>query len=580
MTVPSSQHPYPAQWIAHGISKGIAAGPVVVLQTEKKPDLSRKHEGAEAELARLARAHETVKSTIRGLIQKTSDEIGAEEAAIFEAHLMMIEDEELIAPIRAMVRDQSEIPETAIRKTFQSQIEIFESADSDYLRERALDLRDLERQLTSALFDDAGSNAPAIRVPSILVAEDLTPSQTLLLDRTKIVGIITEKGGPTSHSAIIARTLGIPAISGLPRATAVLKGLQEIALDGREGSIFAVESDECRQYFELRAAESLSGKTGLQDFKGRPSVTHDQHPVALMGNIGGSSDAEDALEHDADGVGLFRTEFLFMGRSKAPTLEEQCDAYRKVLSILAPKEVVIRTLDVGGDKPIEYIPIAKEENPFLGVRAIRYCMRDLPLFKTQLKAMLLANEWGNLSIMFPMVSRASEAHTARAILDECHQELCSDPRYHKKPFKAGTMVEIPSLVFELRELRPSMDFVSVGTNDLMQYSFAVDRMNPELRSLYTPYAPGFLRMMDFLAREAREAGLGLGICGELGGMDEMIPLWVAMGFEKLSMTPNEILQKRRVLSKLSVPECEALRRDVLAAGDASQVQALLEGFLG
>jgi phosphotransferase system enzyme I (PtsI) len=297
-----------------------------------------------------------------------------------------------------------------------------------------------------------------------------------------------------------------------------------------------------------------------------------------MANIGSLSDAKDALEHDCEGVGLFRTEFLFMGRASAPTLQEQTRAYRDVLELMAPKEVVIRTLDVGGDKPIDYIRIEKEENPFLGVRALRYCFKDLPLFKAQIKSMLLANEWGNLSIMLPMVSRAAEAHAARALIDECHSELLNDPQYQNKSFKVGTMIEIPSLVFEIRELKKSMSFVSVGTNDLMQYSFAVDRMNPELRELYTPYSLGFLRMMDFLAQEALTAELDLGICGELGGQDDLIPLWVAMGFKKLSMTPNEILAKRRVLSKLTMPASEGLKREVLGAESGDQVKALLEGF--
>ncbi|NDG85659.1 MAG: phosphoenolpyruvate--protein phosphotransferase [Proteobacteria bacterium] len=419
-------------------------------------------------------------------------------------------------------------------------------------------------------------------VPSILVATDLTPSQTLLLDRSMILGIITERGGPTSHSAIIARTLGIPAISGLPDAVKTLSGLPEIAIDGREGSIFVVDSPACKKYFESRADEFLLEIHSLQSYKGRPSVTHDQHAVLLMGNIGGYEDAKDAFAHDAEGIGLFRTEFLFMGRRTAPTLEEQRKTYREVLSLMAPREVVIRTLDVGGDKPIDYIPIEKEENPFLGVRAIRYCFQDLLLFKTQIKAMLLANEDGNLSIMLPMVSRASEAKRARDLIDECARECETDLAREGRtlrPFKVGAMLEIPSLAFELRELKECMNFISVGTNDLMQYAYAVDRMNPKLRELYTPYTPGFLRMMDFLAREARDAGLELGICGELGGQDELIPLWVAMGFQKLSMTPNEVLSKRRVLSKLTVPACEAIRREVLAARSGEEVKMILQNVL-
>jgi phosphotransferase system enzyme I (PtsI) len=297
-----------------------------------------------------------------------------------------------------------------------------------------------------------------------------------------------------------------------------------------------------------------------------------------MGNIGGIEDAKSATDSDAEGVGLFRTEFLFMGRKTAPTLEEQRKAYREVLGLFKGKEVVIRTLDIGGDKPIDYIPIAKEENPFLGVRAIRYCMKDLPLFTTQIKAMLLANEWGNLSIMLPMVSRASEAREIRELIDRCHAELLGTSTYQGNPYKVGTMVEIPSLVFEMNELKDSVSFVSVGTNDLMQYSFAVDRMNPELKDLYSPYHLGFLRMMNFLAESAKEAGLSLGICGELGGQDDLLPLWVAMGFDKLSMTPNEVLSKRRLLSKLTLPSCNRLLQEVLSAKNERELKLILTGF--
>jgi phosphotransferase system enzyme I (PtsI) len=579
MTASSSQHPYPAKWIAHGISKGIATGPIAVVSQELKLDLSRSYEGESAELARFYSAHASVCATLKSLIQKSLHEVGPEEAEIFEAHLMMVEDEELLGPIKTLIESEKTIPEIAIRKQFQIQIEIFQAADSDYLRERALDLKDLESQLLSGLHPGSGNASPGIRTPSIIVAEDLTPSQTLLLDRSKILGVITEKGGPTSHSAIIARTLGIPAISGLHDAIKKLQGLNSVALDGSEGSLFIVDTPECATYFATRAQEFLAERKGLQSFIGKPSVTHDQHALRLMANIGSLSDAKDALEHDCEGVGLFRTEFLFMGRASAPTLQEQTRAYRDVLEVMAPREVVIRTLDVGGDKPIDYIRIEKEENPFLGVRALRYCFKDLPLFKTQIKAMLLANEWGNLSIMLPMVSRATEAEHARAIIDECHAELLADPLYRKQAYKVGTMVEIPSLVFEIRELKKSMSFVSVGTNDLMQYSFAVDRMNPELRNLYTPYSLGFLRMMNFLAQEALASELDLGICGELGGQDDLIPLWVAMGFKKLSMTPNEILAKRRVLSKLTLPASQGLLREALNAESGERVKILLESVI-
>ncbi len=575
----SSQHPFTPKCVATGVSKGIAVGRALFFKNDVSISRSRTFESASKELARLKAALNQVEANLGALIEKTSKEVGAEEAHIFEAHLMMIQDEELIGPIKNQIESESCISETAIEKAFAFQIEVFSNSDSDYMKERALDLKDLKSQLLRALNPSTADEVTKIHSPVILIAEDLTPSQTLLLDRTKILGIITEKGGETSHSAIIARTLGIPAISGVSHAFEVLSDDEEIALDGKEGSVFVASSTESRQYFEQRAGEYRSASQGLQTFKGKPSVTHDQHPVSLMGNIGGSADAQTALDSDAEGIGLFRTEFLFMGRNSAPTLEEQRSAYRQVLSMMAPREVVIRSLDVGGDKPIDYIRISKEENPFLGVRAIRYCLQDLPLFKTQIKAMLLANEWGNLSIMTPMVSRATEAKDVLVVIEECHRELLTQPGYLAKPYRVGTMVEIPSLIFEMKELKSSVSFISVGTNDLMQYSFAVDRMNPELKHLYTPYHLGFLRMMKMIADEASKNGLNLGICGELGGQDDLIPLWVAMGYQKLSMNPNEVLTQRRLLSKLNLRGCQELMNRVFEARDGAEVKLVLSEFL-
>jgi phosphotransferase system enzyme I (PtsI) len=577
VSYPSSQHPFTPQWMASGVSKGIAIGPPLVLHPPREVDSRRSFQGASTEISRFQEALRLVVSDIEHLIEKTLKEVGSDEAAIFEAHLMMIQDEELTSPILNLIKSESMIPELAIQSVFETQVAVFQAAESDYLRERALDLRDLERQLQAALHPES---RPKLRFESdgILVACDLTPSQTLLLDRSRIKGIITEKGGETSHSAIIARTLGIPAITGVRDAIQALKGFTCLAIDGKEGSVFEVGSDRERGYFESLMRQNQSELKSLEAFIGKPSVTHDQHSVRLMANIGGLSDAKAALESDAEGVGLFRTEFLFMGRKSAPGLSEQRKAYSEILNLFPNREVVIRTLDIGGDKPIEYIRIAKEENPFLGVRAIRYCMKDLPLFTTQIKAMLLANGNGNLSIMLPMVSRADEMRAIKTLIDECHEELRKEDDYRAMPYKVGAMVEIPSLIFEMKELKESASFVSVGTNDLMQYSFAVDRMNPELRNLYTPYHLGFLRMMNLLASSAMEAGLSLGICGELGGQDDLLPLWVAMGFDKLSMTPNEVLPKRRLLSKLTTQSCAGLLHEVLGSRGEQEIRSVLSTF--
>ena len=575
-----SKHPFQHLLWGRGVSKGIAVGSAFVFAPvdHSKKNAEKPSLGSEIEVLRFKKAQKLVLENLDTIVAKTKADIGADEAEIFEAHQMMIQDEELVSPILFAIEQEHRSAEVAVKNSFKTQIEIFETSDSDYMRERALDLKDLESQLLGELNPEQKMSLAQIASPVILVAEDLTPSQTILLDRKNILGLITEKGGETSHSAIIARTLGIPAVSGIENALKLIQNASPLAIDGGEGTVFVTATEESFSHFKTAAQAQTAAKQKLRVFKGKPSLTQDLHQISLFANIGGIKDAVSAVEGDAEGVGLFRTEFLFMERAQAPTLEEQTTAYREVLNMLAPKEVVIRTLDVGGDKPIDYIKIPKEENPFLGVRAIRYCLQDIPLFKTQIKAMLIANEKGNLSIMTPMVSRASEAMRAKEIILECERELKAASNYHGKSYKIGTMVEIPSLIFEMRELREAVSFVSVGTNDLTQYALAVDRMNPHLQNLYTPYTLGFIRMMQLLAEQAIEYGLNLSICGELGGSDEFIPLWIAMGYQKLSMIPGEVLSKRALLSQLTVSRCKTLLKDVISSRDENEVKKKLQDF--
>ena len=539
---------------------------------------NKKSQGAEIEAIRFRKAQQTVIENLEKIVSDTKKNIGKDEAEIFEAHQMMIQDEELLGPILYSINQEQSTAEVAIEKAFQLQIEVFEASDSEYMRERTLDLKDLKGQLLNELDPGGTIGLNKIQSPVILVAEDLTPSQTITLDRKYVLGIITEKGGETSHTAIIARTLGIPAITGAVNALQLLKQIPEIAMDGEEGSLFLVQNDEVKNHFLAQIEKEKAGLAQTQFFKGKPTLTFDGHSIKLYCNIGSMQNAQKAKEGDGEGVGLYRTEFLFMERNEAPTLEEQTKSYAAVLDLFAPKEVVIRTLDVGGDKPISYINIPKEENPFLGVRAVRYCLQNQDFFKTQIKAMLLANHHGNLSIMIPMVSRASEAKECAELIKHCHEELLTHPDYQKKPYKVGTMVEIPSLVFELKELKEFVSFVSVGTNDLLQYSVAVDRMNESLQNLYSPYNVGFIRMMNMLAQEALAAGLEVSICGELARNDHFIPLWVAMGYQKLSMTATEVLSKRALISKFTLARSKALLKEILGTKNETEVKQKLADF--
>lgn len=577
--VKETVHPFRPLAQGVGVSKGVAVGKVWVFNPNLHHHADVKSQGVEIELTRFRQAQRKVVAKIEALIKKTREEVGEEESQIFEAHLMMIQDEELIAPILFAIEQERASSEAAIEKSFRTQIQVFETSDSDYMRERALDLKDLKNQLLEILDPTEKAGLSKLIQPIILVAEDLTPSQTMTMDRKNVLAIITEKGGQTSHTAIIARTLGIPAIAGLHRATQMFGEQDPIAIDGEEGSVFLLTAPEMKKHFSERAVQQYTEKQKIQLLRGKPTLTKDAHMVSLYGNIGSIRDLESVKSGDAEGVGLFRTEFLFMEKPQAPTLQEQTDVYREVLNTLTPKEVIIRTLDVGGDKPIPYIKIAKEENPFLGVRALRYCLKDLDLFKTQIKAMLLANEKGNLSIMIPMVSRASEMKQVKEIVATCVTELESHPKYKKKSFQLGAMVEIPSLIFELAELKRYVSFISVGTNDLLQYSVAADRMNPELQSVYTPYHLGFIRMMHHLAQQAIQARLEIGICGELGGVPEFIPLWIGMGFQKLSMVPGEVLDRRALISRFSFEACRKLLADVLKSKNEAEVKHKLTQFL-
>jgi phosphotransferase system enzyme I (PtsI) len=562
-----------------GVSRGFAVGKAWVFLPHVHHHAEKGGLGTEVETKRFKVAQKKVVQNIEKMIEKTRAEVGDHEAEIFEAHAMMIQDEELTGPILQTLESENVSAEVALERAFRTQMDVFESADSEYMRERVLDLRDLKNQLLEELDPTEKAGLNKLPAPVILVAEDLTPSQTITMDRKNVLGMIIEKGGETSHTAIIARTMGIPAITGVANATSLFGAHDQIALDGEEGSIYIVKDPKMKDYFLKRASHQHDEKQKVQAYRGKPTITNDAHIINLYGNIGSAADAHAAKAGDAEGVGLFRTEFLFMQRNQAPTLDEQQKTYQEVLSTIAPKEVVMRTIDIGGDKAIPFIHIPKEENPFLGMRAFRYCLKDLDLFKTQIKAMLLANATGNLSIMVPMISRASEAKQAVEIIHACHEELKAGKGYAAKPYQVGVMVEIPSLIFEIQELKEFVSFVSVGTNDLLQYSVAVDRMNPELQYLYSPYNVGFLRMMSLLAKEAISAGLSVGICGELGGSEEFIPLWMAMGYQKLSLVPSEVLSRRGLISKFNFLRCRELLKDVLASKDEKEVKFKLATFL-
>ncbi len=573
MSLKKTRHPVAVYSSGKGVSPGIVIGKIFVVR-EGLGQLPT-WKGAAVELERFLSAQAAVLERMIRLKEKALAEIGEEEAAIFEAHEMMIQDEEWSSRVRFYIEEQKVVAEKAVQESLREQMEVFESSSSEILRGRVTDLKDLQSQFLAAL-GFSQNNLSEINSPVILVAGDLTPSQTVGLERKNILGMITQKGGQTSHTAILARASRIPAVVGVAAIDSLENG-QEIALDGLEGNIYLVNSADSRSYFTDQVEHERQQRARFEQFRGKESTTLDGRTVDLYANIGGVNDLEAVHLGDAEGIGLFRTEFLFMERTTAPSLEEQRESYAKILNGLGSKEVVVRTLDVGGDKPIAYLNFPKEENPFLGLRAIRYCFQHLDVFKTQIKAMLLANENGNLSILLPMVSNAEEVKLAQKIIQDCHDELtASEHKYAHQPYKIGAMIEIPSLIYEMKELARYVSFVSVGTNDLLQYTVAVDRMNAAVQDLYTPYHLGFLRMMRVLAQEAIQAGLNLGICGELGGSPLFIPLWIAMGFNKLSMNPGQILEARALIHDISFESCQKLLDSVLNCSNQYEVERELK----
>ena len=571
----SSKFNFPSLFQGLGVSDGYALGPVWVIRAQSQESKFQKSD-VDAEVQKFRQAQANVLVRLKSLTAKTLKEVSQEASEIFEAHQMMLQDEEMVGPILDAIRSESKSSMEAVHEVIETHIQIFANADSDYLKERALDLKDLRQQLLAEIDPSLKSDLHLCIAPSVFVAEDFTPSQTMSLDRKNVMALITEKGGPNSHTAILARTLGIPAIVGVEGATEKIKKESLLAVDGESGLIFDGSEESCRQSFQQQILNQKRTKDGFDVYRGRPTQTLDGHQISLYANIGSPKDLPSVLKGDAEGIGLFRTEFLFMEKTVPPSLEEQRAQYAEVLKVMAPKEVVIRTLDVGGDKIIPYLKFPKEENPFLGLRAVRYCLQHPEFFKTQLKAMLLANTEGNLSIMVPMVCNAQEARAVSDLLKECVKELADESGRSVNPnYRLGVMVEIPSLVWEMKELSQIVSFVSVGTNDLLQYLVAADRMNSALSHLYHPYQLGFIRMMNQIAQEAKKVGLQLGICGEQGTLSEFLPLWIAMGYQKLSGVPGRVLECRAKISEFKLSDAQKLLNEVILCESELQVRALL-----
>ena len=538
------------KYIGKSVYKGTAIGPINVL---KKSDgiVKRQHvEDVAAELQRLEDAKKQAQAQLGALYEKALQEVGEVNAQIFEVHQMMLEDEDYQDAIHSMIETEELNAEYAVAVTGDNFAEIFANMDDEYMQARSADVKDISNRLIRNLSGEEELDWAHME-PSIIVADDLTPSETVQMDKRKILAFVTVHGSTNSHTAILARMMNIPALIGVPVELDSLHSGTMGIVDGKD-AVFCVDPDEATiaaaHEMQARAAEQ---KRLLANYKGRPSVTKSGRKVNVYANIGSVSDVAYVQENDAEGIGLFRSEFLYLERETFPTEEEQFQIYRTVAETMAGKPVIIRTLDIGADKKCDYFEMEPEENPAMGCRAIRICLTRPEIFKTQLRALFRASAFGNISIMYPMIISVEEVHRIKEIVAEVKQELTEQGVSFGEP-KQGIMIETPAAVMMSAELAKEVDFFSIGTNDLTQYTLAIDRQNPKLDAFYDPHHPAVLRMIQMVVENAHKAGIWAGICGELGADQTLTRRFLAMGVDELSMSPGSILPVRKIILETDV----------------------------
>ncbi|MDE6817386.1 MAG: phosphoenolpyruvate--protein phosphotransferase [Lachnospiraceae bacterium] len=537
------------QYSGKSVYKGITMGPVAVL--EKQDDLvrRRKIDDPEQEIERTGAACEQAKDQLGKLYDKAVKEVGEASAAIFEVHQMMLEDDDYLESIHNIIRTELVNAEYAVAQTGDNFSEMFASMDDDYMKARAADVKDISNRLIRIL-SGAGDTDLSSMEPSILIADDLSPSETVQLDKEKILAFVTVHGSSNSHTAILARTMNIPALIGVPLQLDEIKNGMMAVVDAHEGKV-TFDPDEALIARTTQRIEQEKEKLRLlEELKGKENVTLSGKEIKIFANIGSVSDVGYVLENDAGGIGLFRSEFLYLGRTDFPTEEEQFQAYRQVLQTMAGKKVIIRTLDIGADKQVDYFNLAKEENPALGYRAIRICLKQPDIFKTQLRALLRAAVFGNLSIMYPMITSAEEVRSIYEIVAETQKELEKAEVPYKVP-EQGIMIETPAAVMISDELAEMVDFFSIGTNDLTQYTLAIDRQNEKLDDFYKPHHKAILRMIKMVVDNSHKCGKWTGICGELGADTLLTEEFINMGVDELSVSPSMVLKVRQRVREIS-----------------------------
>ncbi len=533
----------------------------------------------EEEQDRLASAFQKSKDQLAKIYQKTRIAVGEEDAEIIQAHQMILEDPVFYDEIKAAVEKELLKAEYAITKKVEEQVAIFEQIDDPYIRERAADIKDVGNRLLLNVLGLEIKDISSMKEKVIIVGKDITPSLMATLDKDHVKGILAEVGGATAHTAILARNLEIPAILGAAGVLNMVKEGQNLAIDGSKGEIQINPDEEKIKEIKNKIEKAGKIKKELSLIKDQKSETKDGHPIELVANIGLPADSEKALAYGAEGVGLFRTEFLYMDRNSQPDEEEQLAAYKKVLEDMNGKPVIIRTLDVGGDKEIPYFNLPKEENPFLGYRAIRICLKDKELFKIQLRAILRASKFGNAWIMFPMISNVAEVIKAKAILEEAKEELRQKNQEFSETIKIGIMVEIPSTAIAADLFTEEIDFFSIGTNDLTQYTLAVDRGNTNISYIYNSFHPALLRLFNNVIQASQTKAKFTGMCGEMAGNPLATLLLLGMGFDELSMSPSSILKVKKIVTSVDMRYAKKVAQHAMSLSTAEEIEAYLKDEL-
>ncbi|HAE62778.1 MAG TPA: phosphoenolpyruvate--protein phosphotransferase [Eubacteriaceae bacterium] len=561
-----------------GASPGIAIAQAFVLKHEEVVVDTSNVEDVQSELQKLKEAVDKSREQLKVIQEKAVLELGEEEARIFSAHLMVLDDPEYVGQIEETIKSQKITADNGIKQITDQFVAIFESMDDEYMKERAADIKDVGGRLMRNALGLKEQDLSLINEDTVVIAYDLTPSDTATMNKEKVLGFATDIGGRTSHTAIMARSLEIPAVLGLKSITQEVKDKDLVIVDGIEGVVIVNPDEKTQKEYLDKKAEYEAFIRELAELKDLPAKTLDGHEVELVGNIGTPKDVEGVLRNGGSGVGLYRTEFLYMDSDTMPDEEKQYKAYKEVFESMGDHPVIIRTLDIGGDKNLPYLQLDEEMNPFLGLRAVRLCFVEKELFKTQLRAILRASAFGNAHIMFPMISNVQEVRQAKAILEECKEELREEKISFDENIKVGIMVEIPSAAVTADIIASEVDFFSIGTNDLCQYTLAVDRMNETVSYLYQPLSPAILRLVKMVIDASHNAGGGkfTGMCGELAGDPHAALILLGLGLDEFSMSASSVPQIKKIIRSVNKKDAEIIAEKALKLSTEEEVKAMVD----